>query len=80
MRKSPAIWLLALMLLVAMVMVLNFSACAKQTESYTAPYTIERPDGTVYTVTPSDDTAGTCLLYTSPSPRDRQKSRMPSSA
>ena len=23
---------------------------------------------------------GTCLLYTSPSPRDRQKSRMPSSA
>ena len=26
------------------------------------------------------DTLGTCLLYTSPSPRDRQKSRMPSSA
>ena len=25
-------------------------------------------------------TAITCLLYTSPSPRDRQKSRMPSSA
>ena len=25
-------------------------------------------------------TPGTCLLYTSPSPRDRQKSRMPSSA
>ena len=25
-------------------------------------------------------TAGNCLLYTSPSPRDRQKSRMPSSA
>ena len=25
-------------------------------------------------------TFGTCLLYTSPSPRDRQKSRMPSSA
>ena len=24
--------------------------------------------------------ARTCLLYTSPSPRDRQKSRMPSSA
>ena len=28
----------------------------------------------------ADDVAGTCLLYTSPSPRDRQKSRMPSSA
>ena len=26
------------------------------------------------------DTRYTCLLYTSPSPRDRQKSRMPSSA
>ena len=24
--------------------------------------------------------AGNCLLYTSPSPRDRQKTRMPSSA
>ena len=28
----------------------------------------------------STDTGKTCLLYTSPSPRDRQKSRMPSSA
>ena len=27
-----------------------------------------------------EDGDGTCLLYTSPSPRDRQKSRMPSSA
>ena len=27
-----------------------------------------------------DDEYGACLLYTSPSPRDRQKSRMPSSA
>ena len=26
------------------------------------------------------DDLGSCLLYTSPSPRDRQKSRMPSSA
>ena len=26
------------------------------------------------------DIPGICLLYTSPSPRDRQKSRMPSSA
>ena len=28
----------------------------------------------------NDDTADTCLLYTSPSPRDRTRSRMPSSA
>ena len=27
-----------------------------------------------------EEIACTCLLYTSPSPRDRQKSRMPSSA
>ena len=30
--------------------------------------------------TPLHLAADTCLLYTSPSPRDRQKSRMPSSA
>ena len=29
---------------------------------------------------PKEILAKTCLLYTSPSPRDRQKSRMPSSA
>ena len=29
---------------------------------------------------PEADTLYVCLLYTSPSPRDRQKSRMPSSA
>ena len=29
---------------------------------------------------PDPDKHKTCLLYTSPSPRDRQKSRMPSSA
>ena len=31
-------------------------------------------------VTSHPNTPNTCLLYTSPSPRDRQKSRMPSSA
>ena len=34
--------------------------------------------GTAVAVVP--DISTTCLLYTSPSPRDRQKSRMPSSA
>ena len=44
-------------------------------------------DGTKIKETSVDDnkldlpnTPNTCLLYTSPSPRDRQKSRMPSSA
>ena len=31
-------------------------------------------------ITFSDDMDGLCLLYTSPSPRDRTRSRMPSSA
>ena len=30
--------------------------------------------------TPTDAQPDTCLLYTSPSPRDRTRSRMPSSA
>ena len=33
-----------------------------------------------FTPAPSEDDPEPCLLYTSPSPRDRQKSRMPSSA
>ena len=42
-------------------------------------------DGAKLTRITDDDAAfltqyGICLLYTSPSPRDRQKSRMPSSA
>ena len=34
----------------------------------------------VETEIPGVDRPGTCLLYTSPSPRDRTRSRMPSSA
>ena len=34
----------------------------------------------LFTDSESFDTSSVCLLYTSPSPRDRQKSRMPSSA
>ena len=46
-------------------------------------YTAETPK--VYQIFTTDNMLwtggnGTCLLYTSPSPRDRQKSRMPSSA
>ena len=37
-------------------------------------------DGVWEVVRAPGATAITCLLYTSPSPRDRQKSRMPSSA
>ena len=36
--------------------------------------------GAMDVFTRDDGSASACLLYTSPSPRDRQKSRMPSSA
>ena len=42
----------------------------------------QNKDGS-YTFTPAENYNGlirACLLYTSPSPRDRQKARMPSSA
>ena len=45
-------------------------------DSYPAPY-----EGNVVTPQLYDDNEGyDCLLYTSPSPRDRTRSRMPSSA
>ena len=40
---------------------------------YRFPLSVERLSG-------QEDRLPVCLLYTSPSPRDRQKSRMPSSA
>ena len=44
-------------------------------EGLPAPYDLIR-----YGVAPHQPRIKGCLLYTSPSPRDRQKSRMPSSA
>ena len=56
-----------------------------QAKQILARYNVRIPRGEVaYTKEEARDAAhrigGTCLLYTSPSPRDRQKSRMPSSA
>ena len=34
----------------------------------------------IFRLTPSDPNISICLLYTSPSPRDKRQSRMPSSA
>ena len=39
-----------------------------------------KPGDDVWIRVSADAWVTTCLLYTSPSPRDRQKSRMPSSA
>ena len=43
-------------------------------------YMIERVIQTLQHIDSIDEICISCLLYTSPSPRDRQKSRMPSSA
>ena len=49
---------------------------AGETNVYTGPGTVFHPNGTKA----QEGQISDCLLYTSPSPRDRQKSRMPSSA
>ena len=58
---------------------LNLSAAPAigNTTANTGAFTTLAASGAV---TLSGGTANGCLLYTSPSPRDRQKSRMPSSA
>ena len=43
-------------------------------------YTIAAKTGSVIQAVESVKDGGNCLLYTSPSPRDRQKDRMPSSS
>ena len=54
---------------------LTITATDADTPANTLVYSIESgPDGATI------DSSTGCLLYTSPSPRDRQKSRMPSSA
>ena len=45
-----------------------------------ALYHVENPEKSAYVVEGVEVAASTCLLYTSPSPRDRTRSRMPSSA
>ena len=48
------------LLVLALSIVLSLCACAKQEKSSVpAPYTVERPGGTVYTVTPIDNDKGT---------------------
>ena len=43
-------------------------------------YRLEPLQSRLYAIKKQPNTPNTCLLYTSPSPRDRTRSRMPSSA
>ena len=52
----------------AILMLLSILSCSSNDSNDTNDYMAPMP------------TATTCLLYTSPSPRDRTRSRMPSSA
>ena len=59
MRKQSKNLLLVLVLLAALVLVLNLSACAKKTQAdANEPYSVEY-NHTVYTITPVDENTGT---------------------
>jgi len=84
-----ALRVLALALIAAHLMCLPASAQVSQEvlESISTPDQVETSIGTLRFLdgAPYPETAETvydylCLLYTSPSPRDRTRSRMPSSA
>ena len=62
-----------------------FDAAARARAGHAAEWhpvlaAVEQRPGCWHMTTPYGAEYAVCLLYTSPSPRDRQKSRMPSSA
>ena len=59
---------------------LQLASTAKQSEVLSLVLTGENKDKSEAIINDIIDKFNDCLLYTSPSPRDRQKSRMPSSA
>ena len=68
MKKKTVVLLLCTMSVV-------LASCGKTTDAKN-----EVQETTEVAVTEPETETEICLLYTSPSPRDRQKSRMPSSA
>ena len=58
----------------------NFSDPTLVATSYTNTIVNNVPQTTIVFTYNTASQASTCLLYTSPSPRDRTRSRMPSSA
>ena len=57
----------------------GFVVTPEEKLSYKA-WTRKRRASEAFNDSSDDDLSGDCLLYTSPSPRDRTRSRMPSSA
>ena len=56
------------------------ATCPEQQEAHIKKYNHARASLRFWPIPGKNETEISCLLYTSPSPRDRQKSRMPSSA
>ena len=54
-----------------------YDACRQEGEKY---FEAGIPRRISYLISPDGKIAKACLLYTSPSPRDKRQSRMPSSA
>ena len=68
--------------LVASLVTTTSASAAVNCDPYAGYKSMKGKTVTIFTsiLEPELTTLNTCLLYTSPSPRDRQKSRMPSSA
>ena len=58
----------------------NVDSTAAQAFYHEVRTTIDAVSTTIYSLYVADDVTDSCLLYTSPSPRDLSTSRMPSSA
>ena len=65
---------------VLLMLVLTSNALALEVPTDTVVQNLNGSQQAIKTFTVSPEQDPACLLYTSPSPRDRQKSRMPSSA
>ena len=72
--------LLAGLTALALLLMLALPVWAEGEETEKLPVSINSVEDLLQLVTDCRLDSWSCLLYTSPSPRDRQKSRMPSSA
>ena len=73
-------YLIGITIIVMVDLSLTPRPCHSLRENYATNYTNSNSNYSKSSLKRSLERSLNCLLYTSPSPRDRQKSRMPSSA